>query len=174
MKIVLPFFLMILSITFFDAKSDGSASGTAAQQRAVDELQRAADERLADEANSAPSRPGDFSMVMNGAKLYARNCARCHGPRAEGVVNWQRRDATGNFPPPPLDGSAHTWHHPRRQLANTIKNGGRVMPSFGATLTESEISNIIDYLLSLWPDEIYALWAERNEKYEQRFDKQAR
>jgi mono/diheme cytochrome c family protein len=105
-------------------------------------------------------------MVMSGARLFAKNCAQCHGRRAEGFVNWQRRDASGNFPPPPLDGSAHTWHHPRRQLTNTIENGGRAMPAFGSELTDTEISNVIDYLLSLWPDEIYALWAERNTQFE--------
>lgn len=150
------------------ASADEPASAAMDQQRAAEELKRAVDEGLTNPVKKAPARPADFSMVMKGAKLFAKNCAQCHGPRAQGFVNWQRRDASGNFPPPPLDGSAHTWHHPRGQLINTIKNGGRAMPPFGSKLADSEISNIIDYLLSLWPDEIYAVWAERNAQFEKR------
>jgi mono/diheme cytochrome c family protein len=168
MKTIVLSVLVVLLSASFNARSDGTAPPAAAQKRAADELKQVVDERLTSEAKKAPERPGDFSMVMNGAKLFAKNCAQCHGPRAEGFVNWRRRDASGNFPPPPLDGSAHTWHHPRRQLANTIKNGGSVMPPFDSKLTDTEISNVINYLLSLWPDEIYALWAERNAQFEKR------
>lgn len=160
--------LAVLVIASGYSGADEPAPVTADQQRAADELRRVVDEHLAQAGKEAPARPGDFAVVMNGAKLFAKNCARCHGPRAEGFVNWQQRDASGNFPPPPLDGSAHTWHHPRPQLVNTIKNGGRAMPPFGSVLTDTEVSNIIDYLLSLWPDEIYAAWAERNAKFEKR------
>ncbi len=168
MKTIALAVLVTLLAASCNARSDGAAAAATAQQRAADELKQAVDEHLTNAAKKAPARRGDFSVVINGAKLFAKNCAQCHGPRAEGVVNWQRRDASGNFPPPPLDGSAHTWHHPRRQLINTIKNGGRAMPSFSSKLTEIEISNIIDYLLSLWPDEIYAVWAERNAQFEKR------
>lgn len=169
MKTIALSVLVALLANAGNVRSDGgAASSTTAQQRAADELRQAVEEGSAGAAKTVPERPGDFSLLMNGAKLYAKNCAQCHGPRAQGVVNWQRRDASGNFPPPPLDGTAHTWHHPRRQLVNTIKNGGRAMPAFGSKLTETEISNIIDYLLSLWPDEIYAVWAERNAQFENR------
>ncbi len=168
MNTIWLFVLAALLSVSYNASSDEAAATTNAQQRAADELKQAVDERLTSAAKNAPERPGDFSMLINGAKLFAKNCAQCHGPRAQGFVNWQRRDASGNFPPPPLDGSAHAWHHPRRHLVNTIKNGGRTMPSFGSKLTEIEISNIIDYLLSLWPDEIYSVWAERNAQFEKR------
>lgn len=168
MKTIVLSVLVALTAAVCDARSDEAASTAAEQQPVADELKHAVDERLTSAAKTAPERPGDFAMVMNGANLYAKNCAQCHGPRAEGFVNWQQRDASGNFPPPPLNGSAHTWHHPRQQLVNTIKNGGRAMPAFGSKLTAIEISNIIDYLLSLWPDEIYATWAERNAQFEKR------
>ncbi len=168
MKTITLYTLVALFFAASDVSSDGGATSTPAQQRAAEDLKQAVDERLTSAAKKVPERPGDFSMVMNGAKLFAKNCAQCHGPRAEGFVNWRQRDASGNFPPPPLDGSAHTWHHPRRQLVNTIKNGGRAMPAFGSKLADTEISNIIDYLLSLWPDEIYAVWAERNAQFEKR------
>ena len=64
------------------------------------------------------------AVVDYGAGLFAQNCAVCHGANAEGTSDWKKTDANGNYPPPPLDGSAHAWHHSIPQLVRSIKEGG--------------------------------------------------
>ena len=106
-------------------------------------------------------------MLQKGQALYQANCASCHGMNAEGTVkNWQERDENGNLPPPPLNGTAHTWHHPIKSLGLTIRNGtqaiGGNMPPWKDKLTDDEIFEIIIWLTSLWPDEIYQTWLKLN------------
>ena len=102
------------------------------------------------------------SRVVSGEKVYAANCAVCHGARGEATPDWRRREPDGSFPPPPLNGTAHTWHHPFRVLATQIKfgapGGGGKMPIFQGKLTDEEIIDVIAWFQSLWPDEIYAQW----------------
>ena len=97
-----------------------------------------------------------------GAGLYQTHCAACHGTRAEGAPNWQYPGPDGHYPPPPLNGSAHAWHHPLRQLFGFIHDGGINMPALGHVLSRGEILAIIAWFQSLWNDEIYAAWDRMN------------
>lgn len=104
-------------------------------------------------------------QVDQGQELYLMYCASCHGDRAQGLAkDWRKTDANGNYPPPPLDGSAHAWHHPLVVLENTIAVGGApvggIMPGFAGTLGDEEARATIAYFQSLWSDEIYARWQE--------------
>lgn len=115
----------------------------------------------------AQDRGYDPIMLEQGQSLYRANCAVCHGQNAEGTVkNWQERDADGKLPPPPLNGTAHSWHHPVDGLALTIRDGtqaiGGNMPPWKDQLSNDEIFSIIIWLTSLWPDEIYQAWLQRN------------
>ena len=106
-------------------------------------------------------------MLETGKFLFQGNCAACHGMNAEGTVkNWHKKNESGKHPPPPLNGTAHAWHHSFKALAHTIRNGtqsiGGSMPSWKDKLSDEEIGAIIFWLTSLWPDEIYASWLERN------------
>jgi len=100
--------------------------------------------------------------VEHGAVLYAGNCAVCHGARGEGAPNWHRPGPDGKYPPPPLDGSAHAWHHPRAALKRTIQDGtakiGGGMPAWKDKLSGADIDAIIDWMIAAWPDDIYAAW----------------
>ena len=82
----------------------------------------------------------DADLVETGADLFQQHCAACHGANAEGTREWKKTDASGHYPPPPLDGSAHAWHHSIPQLARSIKEGGLqlggVMPGFGDRLDD--------------------------------------
>ena len=105
-------------------------------------------------------------QVAAGADLYAQNCAGCHKPNAEGTADWKTRDANGKLPPPPLNGTAHTWHHPLDMLRQVVQRGGipigGSMPAFSDKLSPREIDAILAWVQSHWSDEIYAIWHERD------------
>ncbi|MDH3635019.1 MAG: cytochrome c [Gammaproteobacteria bacterium] len=105
-------------------------------------------------------------VVDYGAPRYQKNCAVCHGVNAEGTKEWKKPDENGNYPPPPLNGTAHAWHHSIPQLARSIKEGGiklgGVMPAFVDKLSDQEVLAVIAYFQSKWPDEVYKVWHDRN------------
>ena len=104
------------------------------------------------------------AQVSRGEPLYQAHCARCHKADASGTEDWRTPDAAGNYPPPPLDGSAHTWHHPLPVLRRTVKLGnarlGGTMPAFGHALDDDQIDAVIAWVQSNWSDEVYARWEE--------------
>src|SRR5665811_1735415 len=52
----------------------------------------------------------DPVQYTRGARLYQLNCAKCHGKNAEGTPSWRMTENDGMYPPPPLNGTGHTWH----------------------------------------------------------------
>lgn len=110
---------------------------------------------------AADPRASNAAQVARGQALFTQHCARCHGERAQGDAQWRRRNRDGTFPPPPLDGSGHAWHHSRSWLKEMIRNGSAPqgnMPAWGGTLDEQQIEDLIAWFQSLWPDEVYAAW----------------
>jgi mono/diheme cytochrome c family protein len=106
--------------------------------------------------------------VTAGQEIFANNCANCHGQQGESVENWKQLDDTGKYPPPPLNGSAHAWHHSLAALTRQISDGGErlggYMPAFKEQLTEQEIRQVIAAMQDTWPDEIYNKWVEIDER----------
>jgi mono/diheme cytochrome c family protein len=51
------------------------------------------------------------NQVKRGAAVFAQNCAECHGANADATPNWRETTPDGKYPPPPLNGTAHAWHH---------------------------------------------------------------
>ena len=100
-----------------------------------------------------------------GRILYDAHCLSCHGANGAGDANWRVRGADGAFPPPPLNGTAHTWHHNLAVLRRTIKRGGipfgGKMPAFGEILDAEESDSVIAYIQSLWSEETYQIWKEQ-------------
>ena len=115
---------------------------------------------------AAAERWFNQDIVNYGAGLFQQNCAVCHGVNAEGTKEWKKTDANGNYPPPPLDGSAHAWHHSIPQLARSIKEGGiklgGVMPAFGDKLSNEEVLALIAFFQSKWSDQVYKVWYDHN------------
>lgn len=105
------------------------------------------------------------AQLEQGRETFGHYCAACHGANAEATPNWRTLDANGNYPPPPLNGTAHAWHHPLSVLAMVIEEGGEpmggVMPAWGNTLSDAEIIEVIASFQDYWPDETYELWLER-------------
>ena len=142
--------LIIISLLLLSACGDAENQSSAEQKE-----------------QTSPIRKMDFSQISRGGKLFQQNCASCHGDQAQGLVtDWRKTDVNGKLPAPPLNGSAHAWHHPKKVLVRTIKNGtaqlGGNMPAWKDKLSDDEINDIIAWFQSKWPDEIYAAWYERD------------
>ena len=117
------------------------------------------------------SRPDP--LVQQGARLYAENCASCHGARLEGQPDWQQPNPDGTYPAPPHDETGHTWHHGDGMLSDYIRRGGQAalddmgvaftsgMPGFGAALSGADIAAVLAFIKSTWPERIRAVQAER-------------
>jgi mono/diheme cytochrome c family protein len=117
-------------------------------------------------SNFAEKRPTG-AQVEAGRAVYTANCQVCHGAKARGLVrNWRTRGADGALPPPPLNGTAHAWHHDQETLLKTINQGGKplggVMPAFKNKLSDEGKIAVLAYIVSLWPEEIYEAWRKRN------------
>ena len=120
------------------------------------------------ESSNEPKVPGRWysqSQIDLGRKVYAENCVSCHRENAQGTANWKERTPEGKYPPPPLNGSAHAWHHPIVILKKVIDEGGiplgGTMPAFKDKLNEKEKLAVISYFQSFWSNEIYGAWLER-------------
>jgi mono/diheme cytochrome c family protein len=117
------------------------------------------------DAKAKTQRWYTLDQANQGKEIFAQYCADCHGSKAESIPNWKQVDALGNYPPPPLDGSAHAWHHPLAVLDHVIVNGGAqvggVMPGWGEVLSFEQRMSVIASFQSYWSDEIYDMWLTR-------------
>lgn len=119
-------------------------------------------------AGSNAVRNYDPQQLALGQRVFARHCAICHGANGEGAPNWRQRDADGFFPPPPLNGSGHEWHHPTATLRAMIRDGSPPgqgkMPAWGDKLSEQEIAAVVEWFQSRWPDPVYAAWYDMQQR----------
>ncbi len=107
----------------------------------------------------------DAEQVEIGRELFQQNCATCHGLEAQGALAWTQPGPDGKYPPPPLNGSGHAWHHPLPVLYSVIRNGSPGgqgnMPAWREKLDEDQIVSVIAWFQDQWPDEIYTAWLQR-------------
>ena len=105
----------------------------------------------------------DDSQMTIGERVYAEQCARCHGKYFEGQPNWQTRMANGRLPAPPHDASGHTWHHPDSYLFGVTKYGMAPyapagyrsdMPAFQDALSDEEIADVLIFIKAHWPEDV--------------------
>jgi mono/diheme cytochrome c family protein len=118
---------------------------------------------------SQVSKANNPRETPEGKELFKRYCAGCHGEDAVGqdpnqpAGGWDEEE---NRLAPALNGTGHAWHHPPELLFEYIQQGSidrtSPMPSFGDILNESQISAIVSYFQSMWPNKI-------KEQYEERF-----
>lgn len=110
---------------------------------------------------------GVGKLVIDGKEIFEDNCVICHGVAAVGLSkDWKESDENGNFPAPPLNGSAHAWHHSPVSLMRTINEGGVKlggrMPGFKDRLSQDEKEAVLVYIHDLWPADVQT-------KYDGRF-----
>ena len=148
--------LLILSMALVLASCSKQESTNSEQKKAV--------------TISPPASQADFDIatVALGGKVYNKNCASCHGIKAEGNLNWRKRKPDGKLLPPPLNGSGHTWHHAKSLLVSIISKGtviqGGEMPAWENKLSPQEIDAVILWAQSKWPKETYKNWLEINNR----------
>lgn len=92
--------------------------------------------------------------AQSGKALYKTNCQGCHGNDGVGenyskasLANKKYRMA------PPLDYSAHTWHHTDDALVKTILNGSpnsKRMIAWKKILSKKDAQDLVAYIKSLW------------------------
>jgi Cytochrome c, mono- and diheme variants len=125
--------------------------------------------------SQASAGPLDGRDIARGERLYAENCASCHGADLEGQPDWREPGPDGVLPAPPHDETGHTWHHDTALLFDYVKQGGAAalaargvsdfasgMPGFGGTLDDAEILDILGYIRSTWPERMQAVQAARD------------
>lgn len=112
--------------------------------------------------------------LEEGARIYADNCASCHGDNLQGQPDWRTPDEDGVLPAPPHDSSGHTWHHGDKLLFLYTKFGGKAlmeargmefnsgMPPFREVLSDEEINQVLAYIKSTWSEKERAVQAERS------------
>ncbi|WP_421703862.1 c-type cytochrome [Aliiroseovarius sp.] len=116
----------------------------------------------------------DAETLALGAALYAETCASCHGTELEGQPNWRQPGPDGILSAPPHDATGHTWHHGDDLLFAYTKYGGAEtlaargvngfasgIPGFGDQLTDGQISAVLSFIKSTWPEDIRSQQAER-------------
>lgn len=105
----------------------------------------------------------DDALVAQGERIYAANCASCHGAALEGQENWQARGEDGLLPAPPHDETGHTWHHPDAVLFALTKYGPAAiagddyvsaMPAYANILADAEITAVLAFIKRQWPSAI--------------------
>lgn len=119
-----------------------------------------------DSASTVRLRPDDAAVIALGQKVYAAQCASCHGARLEGQPNWRERGLDGRLPAPPHDASGHTWHHPDELLfritklgvarAANLKDYASAMPAYEGVLSDAEIVAVLSWIKAQWPPDIRA------------------
>ena len=101
----------------------------------------------------------DEATISQGGQLYAKNCAACHGPQAEGQFPDKKMGGQlpdGRYIAPALNGTAHMWHHAPDLLFRIVKQGSPApdspMVGWKDKMTDDEIGSVLAYLQSIWPE----------------------
>ena len=109
----------------------------------------------------------DPASVARGAQLFGERCAECHGPQAQGHPDWQTPSDGSFAAAPPLNGTGNDWKLTRAQIATIIKNGVRrksdnvdIMPAWKGRLNDSDVEDVINWMQSLWPADVYQAWTK--------------
>lgn len=154
MKIILTVFLSLAMCFSISEASSNTHSSNNSEPLSIKSLNL--------KPNEATGRWYNLEIVAEGEQIFNAYCASCHGKKAESIQDWKTSDDNGLFPPPPLNGTAHAWHHPLVILDQVISEGGLafggVMPAWKGILSEDQRLKAIASFQQYWSDETYAKW----------------
>jgi len=112
-------------------------------------------------------RQFDAESLRRGAALFGEHCAQCHGPDGQGHPDWQTPSGDQFAAAPPLNGTGNDWKRSRVQLADIIRHGVRrasdkseIMPAWKGRLKEQDVEDVINFMQSMWPAEVYDAWTK--------------
>ena len=88
----------------------------------------------------------DKASIARGKKIFAANCASCHGANGKGDG-----PAGKTLKPKPSDLAAMAPQHPPGDLAWKIENGRGAMPAWKGTLQPNQIWDVVNFLQALAP-----------------------
>ena len=86
----------------------------------------------------------DDSSIARGERKFQRTCVPCHGATLKGDG-----PVAARFVPPPDLLAATTRGRKDGYIYSYIRNGGAVMPSYGAMVTPEEAWDLINYIRHL-------------------------
>lgn len=117
------------------------------------------------EKDAVNARGLGIAQIERGRQVYEKHCQTCHGVGGKGQPgDWRQRKPNGLYPPPPLDDTAHAWHHPTVVMKQAIESGSPPdmgdMPAWKGRLSDRQIDDVIVFVKSLWSDAVYAQWLE--------------
>lgn len=98
---------------------------------------------MAKRANPVKATP---ASIARGKKLYAANCASCHGPSGAGDG-----PVGAALNPRPANLAAMAPQHPAGDLGWKIENGRGAMPAWKGTLKPNQIWDVVNYLQNMTP-----------------------
>lgn len=82
--------------------------------------------------------PASAADLARGSQIFALHCATCHGPSGQGGI-----------PGAPKFNRGERLLQSDRALAESVRRGRNVMPSFAGVLRDREILDVISYLRTL-------------------------
>ena len=127
------------------------------------------------QAQGVRLRPDDAALVASGTRIYAEQCASCHGANLQGQGDWKVPGPDGKLPAPPHDETGHTWHHDDETLFKLTKHGLAAMlgpdsnyesnmPAYEGVLADEEIVAVLSFIKSRWPAEVRERHDAMNER----------
>ena len=86
----------------------------------------------------------DASSINQGAQLFQKNCASCHGANADG-----KGLAGMNLSPKPANLRAMAGTHADGDFAYKIKQGRGAMPAWKSALKDEQVWHLVNYIQTL-------------------------
>lgn len=118
-----------------------------------------------------PAKPD----LARAARVYAANCAGCHGDKMQGQADWRHVNAQGRLPAPPLDGTGHAWRHGNAELLHIMKfsvldqagaDYKTDMPAFDGKLSDDDLNGLVALIRDTWPAGVQAAQSFLNPNHE--------